>query len=122
MSTDRSRRRELADVYQQRPREAAVYLIRDTASSRRLLCSTVDLASVRNRMDFARTTGTASAVDGRLPTEMPGVRLADLEIEVLDTLEVTPAMTDREVRDDLATLESLWRERLAGEGAGEAGV
>jgi len=35
---------------------------------------------------------------------------------------VTPAMTDREVRDDLATLESLWRERLAGEGAGEAGV
>ena len=122
MSTDHERRRELADAYQQRPREAAVYFIRDTASGRRLLCATVDLASVRNRMDFAKVTGSASAVDGRLPTAMPGVLLADLELEVLDTLRVTPAMSDREILDDLATLESLWRERLASDDGGASGA
>jgi hypothetical protein len=35
-----------------------------------------------------------------------------LSLEVLEIVDVTPEMTERQVHDDLATLESLWREKL----------
>jgi hypothetical protein len=33
-------------------------------------------------------------------------------LEVLEVLETKPEMTPAEIRDDLATLEALWREKL----------
>jgi hypothetical protein len=112
---DRARPRELADEYRRRPREAGVYLIRDGRTGLALLGSTPDLASVRNRLSFARATGTASAVDGRLVAAIPDLALDELTLEVVDTLELTPGMTDAQIRDDLVVLEAAWREQL-GEG------
>jgi hypothetical protein len=112
MTTDHDRRRELADAYARREKVAAVTLLRDRATGRGLLSTTLDLASARNRLDFARQTGITTAADGRIRTAMPGVRLEDLELEVLDTLEPVPGATDRELRADLDALAALWRERL----------
>lgn len=110
---DRDRRRHLAEEYRLRPREAAVYLIRDGRSGRALLASTPDLASVRNRFDFALATGTASAIDLRL-VSIARDGLDALSLEVIDVLEVDATMTDAQVREDLAALEAAWREQLAG--------
>jgi hypothetical protein len=110
---DRDRRRQLADEYRLRPREAAVYLIRDGRSGRALLASTPDLASLRNRFDFALATGTASAIDGRITTAIAPDGLDALSLEVIDVLEVDATATEAQVRDDLAALEAAWREKLA---------
>ncbi|MFN8623159.1 MAG: hypothetical protein U0869_20665 [Chloroflexota bacterium] len=119
MTADRERRRELSDAYARRDKVAAVYQVRDRATGRTLLGSTVDLASVRNRFEFARSTGIATAIDGRLRTSMPGVALDDLELIVLDTLEPAPGATDQELRADLDALTDLWRDRLRDEPATE---
>ena len=111
---DRDRRRQLAEEYRLRPREAAVYLVRDGRSGRAHLASTPDLASVRNRFDFALATGTASAIDLRLTSAIARDGLDALSLEVVDVLEVDATMTDAQVRADLAVLEAAWREQLAG--------
>ena len=111
--TDRSRRRELAAQYRDRPREAAVYIIRSRATGQGLLGSTPDLASLRNRLEFARTTGMGGALDGRLAAEVRLHGVEAFELEILDVLEPRAGSTEAEMAADLAALESLWREKLA---------
>lgn len=110
--TDKARRKELTEQYRQTIPEAGVYVIRNAGSGKALLGSTVNLASLRNRVDFAQTTNLPGALDGRMAPDIAKFGLDALSVEVLETLEVTPEKTDRQVRDDLATLESLWREKL----------
>jgi hypothetical protein len=111
--TSADRRRELRAEYEQRPREAGVYLLRNAVTGRVLVASSADLGSVRNRLEFARATGTISALDGRLTAEVRAFGIAAFELEVLDLLEVTQEMTLADVEGDLRVLEALWRERLA---------
>ncbi len=116
--TEKERRRELSARYRATPREAAVYRIRDGATGRTLLGSTPDLRSLLNRLEFARSTGTASALDGRLAAAIRDHGIESFELEVLDRLEPRPGATDAEVAADLAALEALWREQLANEEPG----
>jgi hypothetical protein len=109
---DKARRRELAERYRETPREAAVYIIRNTRTGGALLGSTHDLAGLRSRLEFARTTGIGSALDGRLAAEIRRDGIEAFELEVLDTVERRPGSTDAETAADLAVLEALWREKL----------
>jgi len=77
-----------------------------------LLGSTANLAGLRNRVEFAKSTGSPAAFDLRLSADIERFGLAAFSVEVLDVLDVTPEMTAEEVRADLATLEDLWRERI----------
>ena len=113
--TDKARRKELTEQYRQTIPEAGVFLIRNAGNGRALLGSTVDLGSLRNKLEFARTTNmpsVPSVLDGRLTRDIEQFGIDSLSLEVLEVVEVSPEMTDRQVRDDLATLESLWREKL----------
>ena len=112
--TDRARRKELAEQYRQTIPEAGVYLIRNAASGKALLGSTADLGSLRNKLDFAKSTGTQSALDGRMAKDIARFGMDPLSLEVVEILGVTPGMTQRQVRDDLVTLEGLWRKKLGG--------
>ncbi len=109
---DQAHRRALADRYRQTPREAAVYVIRNAVTGRVLLGSTPDLAALRNRFEFARTTGIASAIDGRLAAEVRRDGIEAFEHEVLDTITPRAGATVAETAADLEALEALWREKL----------
>ncbi len=111
---DRAHRRELADRYRETPREAAVYVIRNTLTGRALLGSTLDLAALRNRLEFARATGIASALDGRLAADIRRDGIEAFEPEVLDTIAPRPGTSEAETAADLAALEALWRDQLHG--------
>jgi hypothetical protein len=113
--TSPDRRRALRAEYEQRPTEAAVYLLRNTATGRALLASALDLRTVRNKLEFARATNLAGALDGRLTADVRQYGIEAFELEVLDTLEVKPEATRADVIADLRALEDLWREKLAGE-------
>ena len=113
--TSADRRRELRAEYEQRPTEPAVYLLRNSVTGRALLASALDLRAVRNKLEFARATNLAGALDGRLTADVREYGIEAFELEVLDALEVRPEATRAEVTADLSALEDLWREKLAGE-------
>jgi len=113
--TSADRRRELRTEYEQRPTEPAVYLVRNTVTGRALLASALDLRTVRNKLDFARATNLAGALDGRLTADVREYGIEAFRLEVLDTLEVKPEATRADVIADLRALEDLWREKLADE-------
>ncbi len=109
------RRRELRAEYERRRTEPGVYLVRNTVTGRALLASALDLRSVRNKLEFARATSLAGALDGRLTADVREYGIEAFELEVLDTLEVEPESPRADVIADRRALEDLWREKLAGE-------
>jgi len=110
--SDRAQRRALRDAYRQAPPDAGVYLIHNSAAGKALLGLTVNLASLHNKLEFARATNTTGVLDHRLRGVAGTFGVGVLSLEVLEVLKVTPAMTSAEVLSDLATLEELWREKL----------
>jgi hypothetical protein len=107
------RRRELRTSYEQRTPEAGIYALRNTDSGKILVCSSTDLRSVRNRFDFARSTGSVGALDGRVASDARKVGVAAFALEILDRLSVEPDMTPDQLSADLAELERLWKAKLA---------
>lgn len=105
-------RREMKAEYKEQRSDAGVYRILNPSTGRGLLGSTPNLRSARNRLEFARSTRSAGALDMRLKQAISESDIAALEFEVLETLTPAPSATARQVADDLATLEQLWREKL----------
>ena len=107
---DRSRRRELRDQYQETRAEAGVYRIINWETGRALLGSSPNLPSIRNKIAFARSTGSAGVFDHRLRADVAKYGIDAFDLEILEVLETTPEMTRDDILRDLATLESIWRE------------
>jgi broad specificity phosphatase PhoE len=110
--TDRERRRELRAQARQHPPDAGVYAVRHRATGRVIVASAVNLAGARNRFDFAVGTGALNALDGQLGGDIRVHGTGGLEFEVLETVVVEPGTADGDLRSELATLETLWREQL----------
>ena len=110
--TDRARRRELTEEYRQHPPEAGVYQLVNTVTGKVFLGSAVNLPSVRSKLEFSQRTGTVSALDRKLRADLTEYGAAAFTFEVLEVLDVLPNATPASIRDDLATLEALWREKL----------
>lgn len=109
---DRAGRKERVDAYKRSHPEAGVYRIVNRVSGRALVASAANLASVRSRLAFARSTGSTGALDYRLVPDVRRFGFEALELEVLDTLRPPPESTAQEIAAELATLEALWRERF----------
>jgi hypothetical protein len=109
---DKARRKALTEQFQQAPPEAGVYRILNLRSGRALLGSTANLAGIRNRFEFARSSKSPAALDRRLQEDVASLGWDAFSLEVVDTIDVTPVMTREEVAADLATLEALWREKM----------
>jgi hypothetical protein len=108
---EHSRRKELRTQYKQTHREAGVYRIVNTRNNKALLGSTPNLPSIRNKMEFARTTNMPGALDRRLRQDILEFGIDAFSLEILEVLETRPEMTTAEIQRDLATLEELWREK-----------
>ena len=111
--TSRERRDELRSAYEDKPREAAVYALRNTVTGRLFIGSTVDLASLRNRLDFGIQTNSTGVLDRRLVDDAKAHGVASFSLEVLDMLDADPTRDAAATAGDLAALEALWREKLA---------
>jgi hypothetical protein len=111
--TSRERRDELRSEYEQRPRLAGVYALRNMVTGRILIASTPDLASVRNRLDFGQSTNSTGVLDRRLIADARAHGISSFTLEVLDTLDDEPSRDAAQTAADLAALEELWRERVA---------
>lgn len=109
--SDKARRKELVAQYKQNHPEAGVYRIVNRRNGKVLLGSAPNLASVRNKLEFARSTNSPGALDMKLRKDIAEHGLDAFELEILDVLETPPEMTSAEIRDDLAALEDLWREQ-----------
>ena len=109
---DKSRRRELAAEYKRTRPEAGVYRIINSENGKAFLGSALNLASVRSKMEFARSTGSTGGLDHRLVADVRRLGIEAFSLEILEVLDARPEQTDAEVRADLAALEALWREKL----------
>jgi hypothetical protein len=110
--SDKARRKELREQQAQSPPEAGVYLIRNTATGKSLLGAASNLASVRNKLTFAQSTGTTGVLDRRLSADIARYGVDAFAFEALEPLDVTPGATPAEIQSDLETLEQLWREKI----------
>jgi hypothetical protein len=109
---DKARRKELLAEYKESRPGAGVYRILNTKTHRNLLGATPDLRAMQNRFDFAKSMKSASGLDGRLAADIREYGIDAFSFEVLETLDVEPTASRTEVRKDLATLVTLWREKL----------
>jgi hypothetical protein len=111
--TSRERRDELRSTYEQRPREAGVYVLRNTVTGRILVASSADLASVRNRLEFGQSTDSTGVLDRRLVADARKHGMASFDLEVVDRLEPDADRDAVQTFADLSALEALWREKLS---------
>ena len=105
--SDQIRRKELKAQYKRARPQAGVYRILNSRNAKVLLGCTPNLASIRNKMEFAKSTNTATVLDRRLIEDLREFGIEAFSLEVLDVLDVTPEMTLSEILEDLATLEEL---------------
>ena len=105
-----SDRKALSKDYKDRRKVGGVYRITNTANGRYLLGYAADLASVRNRFQFAITTG--STVDPRLRNDWDEYGAAAFTLDVLEELEQAPDQRQADFLEDLKTLEQLLRANL----------
>lgn len=105
-----SQRREISKTYKERRLRGGVYTITNTQNGKYLIGHAADLASVKNRFQFAVTTG--STIDPRLRKEWEEFGAGAYTLEVREELAQKPQQSQAEFLDDLKTLEQLWRANL----------
>ena len=108
---DKAQRKTLIEHYKQTPPAAGVYRIVNTRTGKALLGATTNLANIRNKLDFATSTRTYGVLDRRLRADIEQFGIEAFDLEIVETLTVTPEMTAAKVREELETLEALHRER-----------
>jgi len=112
--TDRTQRRADRETLRASPPDAGVIAVRNRVTGRLAVIATENLDGLRNRVDFARQTGTFSAVpDPRIAADARTHGMDSVELEVLERVTVELGTSPDELRSDLETLTVLWRERLA---------
>ena len=103
-------RREISKQYRDRKLRGGVYTITNTENGKYLIGHAADLASVRNRFQFAVTTG--ATVDPRLREDWQAQGAGAFTLDVLEELEQRPDQSQAEFMDDLRALEELLRASL----------
>jgi len=102
-------RKDLVQAYREAPPPPGVWLITCTATDRALLGSSDDARGALNRMRMELTTGILPNRELLADWRTHGDQ--SFTFEILDTIKRPSPPDPRAVRKELATLESLWRER-----------
>jgi len=110
--TDRSRRRELKANYKENHREAGVSALRNLRNGKVLIGSALNLASMRNKLEFARSTNSPGALDLRLRHDIAKYGVDAFALEILESFQPPAEKSDAEIRKELETLEALHREEI----------
>lgn len=108
--SEKSRRKELSSRQQSQIR-AGVYRIVNTETGKALIGSTANLASIRNKLDFARSTNSPSALGWKLRDDFHHYGPDAFALEILDELDLKPEMTPADIKRELAVMEALYRDQ-----------
>ena len=103
-------KRDATKVYKERKLIGGVYTITNTMNGKYLIGYAADLASARNRFQFAVTTG--STIDPRVRGDWATFGAQAFRLDVLEELEQGPEQTQPQFMDDLKALEQLRRADL----------
>ncbi|MFI5272320.1 MAG: GIY-YIG nuclease family protein [Ktedonobacterales bacterium] len=103
-------RREISKEYKERKLRGGVYTITNTVNGKYIIGHAANLASVRNRFEFAVTTG--STVDPRVQTDWRAMGARVFTLNILEELEQRPDQSQAQFMDDLKVLEQLSRAQL----------
>jgi hypothetical protein len=109
--SDRERRRELRESYEQTPPSAGVYRFVNTKNGKALIASTANLKSAESKLAFAKSTKTTGVMFRPMSEDIRQYGIDAFAFEILEILEQTPEMTAAHVSADLKTMEELWREQ-----------
>lgn len=107
MNTDR--RKELKHAYKTKPVVGGVYCIRCSGNQRLYIQPTVDMEGIRNRFQFAVSTGTAP--DPSLRGEWETYGIGSFTFTVLDELKKSETQTQKAFREDINALYEIWLEK-----------
>lgn len=105
-----SDKRAASKAYKERTVVGGVYTITNTANGKYLIGHAANLASVRNRFQFAVTTG--SAVDPRVRNDWAAFGAQAFRLDVLEELEQRADQSPAEFMADLEALEQMLRATL----------
>ena len=117
---NRERRKELAAEFKQNRPDAGVYRYLNTQSGSYAVGTALNLASARNRLEFAQSVNMPAVLDPRLTREVGEYGIQAFTFEVLEVVPFRHDMTRDELRRELDTLQELWLEKLAAQSAGTA--
>ncbi|GCE28932.1 hypothetical protein KDA_44160 [Dictyobacter alpinus] len=105
-----NRKKEITKAYKERRASGGVYTITNTQNGKYLLGHAADLNSVRNRFQFAQTTGLVVHPKMKQDWEQQGPQA--FKLEILEELEPQPGQNASEFLADLKMLEELWQDKL----------
>ena len=102
-------KKELVNQYQNRKQTGGIFAIKNTVLNKWYVDLAVELSSARNRFQFFGSTHL------KLAQDYAAQKGEGFVFEVLEELEKDALQTDREFKDDLLLLKSIWLEMLAGQ-------
>lgn len=100
-----SGRRDASKAYKERKLVGGIYTITNTVNGKYILGHAANLESVRNRFQFAVTTG--STVDPRARSDWAEFGAQAFRLDVLEELEQRPDQSEAEFKADLQALEQI---------------
>ena len=110
--TEAGDRRAMKAEYREAKQDGGVYRISSSVSGKGIVSSTANLRSIENRVQFAKSTKSLGALDGRLKPVIERDGFDALAFEVLERVAPAAEQSAAAVSQDLKTLEQLWREKL----------
>lgn len=112
---NQDRKRQLQEAYKNRKVVGCVFIVRNAKNGRFYLNYSDVSAAAKNTFDLAVSSGTA--YKPVMINDWKEHGASAFSFEILEEIEKTEEQSDREFRDDLATLTDLWLEKLSEPGA-----
>lgn len=110
---DSQRKKQLTQGYKERRHTGCIYALKNQESGRRLVQREADTQSAHNRYAFFQATG--SCPHPKLAADFDKLGAPGFQLEILEQLEQGETQTELEFREELKTLEALWKEKLGPE-------
>lgn len=105
-------RKELKAQYKQSKPDAGVYRIINNKTGKYFMDSCLDTKGECNKFEFVKKTNSYTFMHGKLSNAIREQGFDNFSFEVLELLDIKPEMTDDEIKEDLKTLEEIWRDKL----------
>lgn len=109
---DKNERKQLIAAYKEKGTRSGVYRICNVKTGWFTVSYSFDLDGIKNRYAFGAKTGGIALLPPHIQKAFEGFGWEAFKLEELDVLKVKPESTREEVRQDLAELAELWKEKL----------